>query len=77
MYLFSICLFQHSKTGVCALLAFLPQGQGFYIVVNGPSTNRKLIWQELTDDVEIREAWSILKAINPANREIKIGLSGA
>lgn len=68
MYLFSICLFQHSKTKVYVLLAFLPGGQRLYIVVNGPSTNRKLIWQELTDVVEIREAWSILKVINPANR---------
>lgn len=58
------------------LLAFLPGGQGLYIVVNGPSTNRKLIWQELTDVVEIREPWSILKVINPANREIKFQLFG-
>lgn len=36
------------------LLAFLPGGQKLYIVVNGPSTNRKLIWQELTYVVEIR-----------------------
>lgn len=58
------------------LLAFLPGGQRLYIVVNGPLTNRKLIWQELTDVVEIREAWSILKLINLANREIKFQLFG-
>lgn len=76
MYLLSICLFQHSKTRVYVLLAFLPGGQRLYIVVNGPLTNRKLIWQELTDVVEIREAWSILKLINLANREIKFQLFG-
>lgn len=38
------------------LLAFLPGGLRLSIVVNGPSTNRKLIWQELTDVVAIRGA---------------------
>lgn len=56
------------------LLAFLPGGQRLYIVVNGPLTDRKLIWQELTDVVEIREAQSVLKVINPANREMKCQL---
>lgn len=56
------------------LLAFLPGGQRLCIVVNGPLTDRKLIWQELTDVVEIREAQSVLKVINPANREMKCQL---
>lgn len=41
---------------VSVLFAFLPRGQRLYIVVNGPSTNRKLIGQELTDVEEIRKA---------------------
>lgn len=77
MYVFSICMFQRSKTREYVLLAFLPGGRGLSIVVNGPSTNRKLIWQELTDVVEIRGAWSILKMTNPANREIKFQSFGA
>lgn len=76
MYLFSVCLFQHSKNRVYVLFAFLPGAQRLYIVVNGPSTNRKLIWQELADAVEIREAESILKTINPANREVRFQLFG-
>lgn len=71
-------LFACSNTAkrVYVLLAVLPGGQGLYILVNGPATNRKLIWQELIDVVEIREAWSIFKVINPANREIKFQLFG-